>query len=107
MISKRLRVEADASPEKWESGTPQTELLAGLAACVDHYDWLGEEVSDADSRRGRIEAAYRAAIDHVARLVTRLNATRTPSRISAYFSRLAAAMPCEAAVAVICRTASS
>ena len=68
----KVRCASDASPEKWETGTPQTELLAGLAACVDHYDWLGGEVSDADSRRGRIEAAYRAAIDHEARLVTRL-----------------------------------
>ena len=68
----RVRCAADASPEKWESGTPQTELLAGLAACVDHYDWLGGLVSGEDSRRGRIEAAYRAAADHEARLVTRL-----------------------------------
>ena len=68
----KVRCASDASPEKWETGTPQTELLAGLAACVDYYDWLGGEVSDADSRRGRIEAAYRAAIDHEARLVTRL-----------------------------------
>jgi len=68
----KARCAADASPEKWESGTPQTELLAGLAACVDHYDWLGGRVSGEDSRRGRIEAAYRAATDHEARLVTRL-----------------------------------
>ena len=68
----KARCASDASPEKWESGTPQTELLAGLAACVDHYDWLGGLVSDAGSRRGRIEAAYRSATDHEARLVTRL-----------------------------------
>ena len=59
-------------PEKWETGTPQTELLAGLAACVDYYDWLGGEVGEEGSRRSRIEAAYRAATDHEARLVTRL-----------------------------------
>ena len=68
----KARCAADVPPEKWESGTPQTELLAGLAACVDHYDWLGGQVSGADSRRGRIEAAYRAATDHEARLATRL-----------------------------------
>ena len=72
LTAYKVRCAADASPEKWETGTPQTELLAGLAACVDHYDWLGGEVSDAGSRRGRIEAAYRAATDHEARLVTRL-----------------------------------
>ena len=68
----KARCASEASPEKWETGTPQTELLAGLAACVDHYDWLGGQVGDDGSRRGRIEAAYRAATDHEARLVTRL-----------------------------------
>ena len=68
----KVRCASDASPEKWETGTPQTELLAGLAACVDHYDWLGGEVSGEDSRRGRIEAAYAAAIDYEACLVMRL-----------------------------------
>ena len=29
----KVRCASDASPEKWETGTPQTELLAGLAAC--------------------------------------------------------------------------
>ena len=68
----KVRCASDASPEKWETGTPQTELLAGLAACVDYYDWLGGQVSDRGTRRSRIEAAYGAAIDHEARLVTRL-----------------------------------
>ena len=72
LTAYKARCASDASPEKWESGTPQTELLAGLAACVDHHDWLGGQVSDEDSRRGRIEAAYRAATDHEARLVTHL-----------------------------------
>ena len=72
MTAYQVRCATDASPGKWETGTPQTELLAGLAACVEYYDWLGGEVSDEPSRRGRIEAAYRAAIDHEARLVTRL-----------------------------------
>ena len=68
----KVRCASDASPEKWETGTPQTELLAGLAACVDHYDWMGGEVGAEGSRRARIEAAYAAATDYEARLVTRL-----------------------------------
>ena len=72
MTAYKMRCAPDASPGKWETGTPQTELLAGLAACVDYYDWLGGEVSDEVSRRGRIEAAYQSAIDHEAQLVTRL-----------------------------------
>ena len=72
LTAYKVRCASDASPEKWETGTPQTELLAGLAACVDHYDWLGGEVSDRTTRRGRIEAAYASAIDYEARLVMRL-----------------------------------
>ena len=44
----KVRCASDASPEKWEIGTPQTELLAGLAAWVDHYAWLGGLVSDSE-----------------------------------------------------------
>ena len=72
LTAYKARCASDASPEKWETGTPQTELLAGLAACVDHYDWLGGEVGAEASRRGRIEAAYAAATDYEARLVMRL-----------------------------------
>ena len=72
LTAYKARCASDASPEKWETGTPQTELLAGLAACVDHYDWLGGQVSNRSTRRGRIEAAYASAIDHETRLVMRL-----------------------------------
>ena len=72
LTAYKMRCASDASPEKWETGTPQTELLAGLAACVDYYDWLGGQVSDRGTRRGRIEGAYGAATDYEARLVTRL-----------------------------------
>ncbi len=72
LTAYKVRCASDEPPWKWETGTPQTELLAGLAACVDYHDWLGREVSDADSRRRRIEAAYRAATDHEVGLATRL-----------------------------------
>ena len=72
LTAYRVRCASEAPPGKWETGTPQTELLAGLAACVDYHDWLGGEVSDEDTRRGRIEAAYRAATDHEASLAMRL-----------------------------------
>ena len=72
LTAYRVRCAPDVSPRKWESGTPQTELLAGLAACVDHHDWLGRQVSDGDERRGRIEAAYRAAAHHEMGLAARL-----------------------------------
>ena len=72
MTAYKVRCASDAPPGKWETGTPQTELLAGLAACVDYYEWLGSAAGGEGSRRDRIEAAYRAAIDHEARLVTQL-----------------------------------
>ena len=54
MSAYKVRCAPDASPGKWETGTPQTELLAGLAACVDYYDWLGGEVGEEGLRRTRI-----------------------------------------------------
>src|SRR5580765_2439973 len=56
-----------ASPElpgRHELGTPQTELLAGLAAAVEYLAWLGTEVGSAGSRRAIIAGAYRAATDY-------------------------------------------
>lgn len=68
----KVRCASEKSPEKWETGTPQTELLAGLAASVDYYEWLGSQVSNEGTSRGRIEAAYTAAAEHEKTLVTRL-----------------------------------
>ena len=67
-----VRCATRESPGKWETGTPQTELLAGLAASVDHYEWLGSQVGEASSPRAKIEAAYAAAIEYESGLVTRL-----------------------------------
>jgi len=56
-----------ASPElpgRHELGTPQTELLAGLAAAVDYLAWLGTQAGAAGSRRAQIAGAYRAATDY-------------------------------------------
>ncbi len=41
----------------WEFGTRDTGAYATFHDVVDYFDWLGGEVSDADTRRGRIEAA--------------------------------------------------
>ena len=72
MEAYKVRCATDESPGKWETGTQQTELLAGLAASVDHFEWLGAQTSNAASRRGKIEAAYASAISYEAGLVTRL-----------------------------------
>jgi cysteine desulfurase family protein (TIGR01976 family) len=55
-----------------ENGTPKTELLAGLAAAVDYFAWLGEEVGADGDRRSQIATAYAACGAHEARLALRL-----------------------------------
>lgn len=56
----KCRCSSDALPERFETGTPQTELLAGLAATVNYLAWLGEKVGAAGTRRQKIGAAYDA-----------------------------------------------
>jgi len=56
-----------ASPElpgRHGTGTPQTELFAGLAAAVDYLAWLGAETGASGSRRERLAGAYLAATDY-------------------------------------------
>ncbi len=57
----KVRCASDAIPDKFETGTPQTELLAGLAACVDYLAWLGASVGATGGRRAEIAAAFEAA----------------------------------------------
>ena len=61
LTAYKCRCASDVIPEKFELGTPQTELLAGLTATVDYLAWLGTEVGASGDRRGRIAAAYEAA----------------------------------------------
>lgn len=55
------RCVSDASPDRHETGTPQYELLAGLSACVGHFEALGSMAGATGERRDRIAAAYAAA----------------------------------------------
>jgi cysteine desulfurase family protein (TIGR01976 family) len=59
-------------PTRFETGTPQIELLAGLAATVDHFVGLGEAAGARGARREKIVAAYRAATAHENPLAQRL-----------------------------------
>lgn len=61
LTAYKCRCASDSLPEKFELGTPQTELLAGLTAAVDYLAWLGTEVGAGGDRRARIAAAYEAA----------------------------------------------
>lgn len=68
----RVRCAADELPEKFETGTPQTELLAGLEACVNYFAWVGETCGESGSRRAKIASAYAAALEYEERLTTAL-----------------------------------
>ncbi len=48
----------------WEFGTRDTGAYATFHEVVDYFDWLGGQVSDVDTRRGRIEAAGAAIKVH-------------------------------------------
>ena len=48
-------------PDRFELGTPQLELLAGLVAAFDYLVGLGAEVGAEGSRRACIEAAFEAS----------------------------------------------
>jgi cysteine desulfurase family protein (TIGR01976 family) len=68
----RVRCGPNELPGRHETGTPQTELLAGLAATVDYFAWLGEQVGATGSRRAAVTAAYAAGSAHEAALTLRL-----------------------------------
>jgi cysteine desulfurase family protein (TIGR01976 family) len=68
----KCRCASDALPERFETGTPQVELLAGLAATVDYLAWLGEATGHGGPRRARLKGAYAACDAHETRLTNRL-----------------------------------
>ena len=68
----RCRCSSDDLPMRFETGTPQTEMLAGLTATVEYFQWLGEACGYSGSRREKIAGAYAAATDYEDRLTARL-----------------------------------
>jgi cysteine desulfurase family protein (TIGR01976 family) len=72
MFPYQCRCASDEIPKKFETGTPQIELLAGLEAAVDYFAWLGERTGTEGSRRTRIAAAYEAIAAYEGGLARRL-----------------------------------
>ncbi|WP_424929795.1 cysteine desulfurase-like protein [Amaricoccus tamworthensis] len=58
------RCVTDELPGRFEAGTPQYELLAGLSATVAWFEELGRMCGGTGSRRGLIAQAYAAAREH-------------------------------------------
>jgi cysteine desulfurase family protein (TIGR01976 family) len=67
-----VRCASQAPPGRHETGTPQTELYAGLAAAADYLVWLGEQSGATGTRGERIAGAYRAATAYEMALAQRL-----------------------------------
>lgn len=67
-----LRCGPKSLPGRLETGTPQTELLAGLSATVGYFMWLGEQAGGNGEPRVAIAAAYAAFGDHERSLTLRL-----------------------------------
>jgi cysteine desulfurase family protein (TIGR01976 family) len=55
------RCVSDACPDRFEMGTPQYELLAGLSATVEYFAQLGEICGGTGDRRALIAKAYDAS----------------------------------------------
>lgn len=55
---------ADGPDTNWEFGTRDTGAYATFSDVVAYFEWLGAQVSDAQTRRARIEAAGKAIHDH-------------------------------------------
>ena len=62
MASYRCRTAGDYGRHRYETGTPQIELQAGLIATIDHLAWLGEAsgAPHTAQRRDKLACAYHA-----------------------------------------------
>lgn len=52
------RCTPDLLPDRFELGTPQVELLAGLSATVDYFAGFGRSIGNFATKRDQIGAAY-------------------------------------------------
>jgi selenocysteine lyase/cysteine desulfurase len=68
----KVRPLGDELPWRWEQGTPQIELQAGLSAAITYLQWLGTQVSDATTPRAQLAAAWSAATEWEMRLAATL-----------------------------------
>jgi cysteine desulfurase family protein (TIGR01976 family) len=66
----KCRCSSNGLPERFELGTPQIELMAGLSAAVGYFEGLG--AAAAGSRRQKIAAAFAASIAYEAPLALQL-----------------------------------
>lgn len=68
----KCRCSSNGLPERFELGTPQIELMAGLTAAVDYFAGLGEAAGEGGSRRRKIAKAFAVSIAYENPLAQRL-----------------------------------
>jgi cysteine desulfurase family protein (TIGR01976 family) len=68
----KCRCSTNELPYRFETGTPQIELIAGLAAAVDHFAALGEKAGGTGPVRNRIGVAFKKSIAHEGILAQKL-----------------------------------
>lgn len=72
LVPYKCRCSSNDLPERFETGTPQIELLAGLSAAVAYFETLGEAAGATGSRRDKIVRAFEASTAYEAPLAARL-----------------------------------
>ncbi len=60
LTAYKVRPQTTELPWKFETGTPQIELLAALGACVDYFEDVGAQAAPHQRRRVKITAAFDA-----------------------------------------------
>ncbi|MBZ9852215.1 cysteine desulfurase-like protein [Mesorhizobium sp. CA13] len=68
----KCRCSSDNLPERFELGTPQIELMAGLTAAIDYFADLGAAAGEGGSRRQSIAKAFEVSIPYENVLARRL-----------------------------------
>ncbi|TIW39467.1 MAG: cysteine desulfurase-like protein, partial [Mesorhizobium sp.] len=68
----KCRCSSNGLPERFELGTPQIELMAGLTAAVDYFADLGAAAGEGGARRQRIARAFEVSIAHENTLAQKL-----------------------------------
>ncbi len=72
LAAYKVRPSSDEIPVRFELGTPQIELFAGLEASVDHLAWIGELAGETGARRSRIRRGFEVASGYEAELAQHL-----------------------------------
>jgi cysteine desulfurase family protein (TIGR01976 family) len=68
----KCRCADDSLPARFETGTPQTELLAGLEATVEYLAWVGCITGHSGDRRSLLAGALEAFADYEHRMTAKL-----------------------------------